>query len=418
MARQDALSQTRQTTPLNPKVQGSTPCVSTITPRLRIEFTPGPRQLTNKNLTTFARQPRVVFAAVIVIGLLATSAIAGVGWYFSSQLLTPNHPVPTYDVTVEAVTSSSVELDRTVETNGAPVARQGTFGLEWSGGHAIVGRVIATTARTVTRTLEQATAQLHQGDHVVLTAQVYQGDPTEAFGVPSQNVEIPGELGLMPAWYVPGHLPDFVIVVHGYNGPQTDGLRIVPVLAKLGLPAVLISYRNDPGAPASRDRLLHLGDTEWLDCEAAVRWALAQGAQRIVLVGISMGGAVVQIFMQRSALAGHVAAVILDSRYLTGAQSSVSRLLGATCRTSSSGRPSRSSAFGLGSISLAITRSGTRGLCALRPCCFRTVRRLSCPPTGLRAWRRPDLISLSTTSFPRLATQRSGMSIRVRMNRS
>lgn len=258
-----------------------------------------------------AHRPWIVLTAVLVIGLLAAGAMVGVGWYFSAQLLTPNHPSPIYDVTVRAVTATSVEMDRTPDTN-----RRGTYGLEWSGGHAIVGGVIGTTNASVTRTLELATAPLHEGDHVVLTAQVYRGDPHEAFDIRSEDVQIPSELGAMPAWYVPGRLSDFAIVVHGYNGPQTDGLRIVPVLAKLGLPAVLIRYRNDPGAPASPDRLLHLGDTEWRDCEAAVAWALGRGAQRIILVGISLGGAVVQMFMQRSKLAGTVAGVILDSPVL------------------------------------------------------------------------------------------------------
>jgi len=261
--------------------------------------------------TRLAHQTRVVLAAILVIGVLTTGAMLGVGWYFSAQLLTPNHPSPTYDITVRAVTATSVEMDKTPDTS-----RRGTYGLEWSVGHAIVGGVIGTTNGSVTRTLELATAPLHEGDHVVLTAQVYRGDLQEAFGIQSENVQIPDELGAMPAWYVPGRLGDFVIVVHGYNGPQTDGLRIVRVLAKLGLPAVLIRYRNDLGAPASADRLLHLGDTEWRDCEAAVAWALGQGAQRIILVGISMGGAVVQMFMRRSRLAGTVAGVILDSPVL------------------------------------------------------------------------------------------------------
>jgi uncharacterized protein len=234
-----------------------------------------------------------------------------VGWYFSEQLLTPDHSPPQYNVTVRLVTATSVGLDTTPDTS-----REGTFGLEWVGGHAIVGKILSTADGTVTRTLQAATATLRVGDHVVLTSQVYQGNPQEAFGIPSNDVEIPGDLGTTPAWYVPGRLHDFVIVVHGYNGPQTDGLRIVPALAKLGLPVVLIRYRNDIGAPASQDHLLHLCDTEWRDVEAAVKWAVDKGAQRFVIVGISMGGAVVQMFMQRSSLAGKVPAVVLDSPVL------------------------------------------------------------------------------------------------------
>ena len=261
--------------------------------------------------TSLARRARVVLTVLLATGFLLAGGMLGVGSYFSAQLLTPDHPSPTYDVVVRAVTATSVEMDKTLDTS-----RPGIYGLEWSGGHAIVGAVLGTTNSSVTRTLGHATAPLRTGDHVLLTAQVYGGDPEEALGIRSVDVRIPGELGAMPAWYVPGRLSDFVIVIHGYNGPLTDGLRIVPLLARLGLPAVLIGYRNDPGAPASPDHLLHLGATEWRDCEAAVQWALAQGAQRIVLVGISMGGAVVQMFMQRSKLAVTVAAVVLDSPVL------------------------------------------------------------------------------------------------------
>lgn len=235
----------------------------------------------------------------------------GAGWYFTSQLLPPNHSAPSYDIAVHTVTSGSVELERTVDT-----LRGGVFGLEWPGGNAIVGAITSTSDRTVTRTLERATVPLHRGVRVAMSSQVYWGDTQQSFGIPSQNVGIPSDVGPLPAWYVPGSGTDFVIVVHGYNGPITDGLRLVPTLARLGLPVLLIRYRNDAGAPPSEDHLLHLGDTEWRDLDAAVRWALSQGAHRLVLVGISMGGAMVEIFMQRSSLAGRVAALVLDSPML------------------------------------------------------------------------------------------------------
>jgi uncharacterized protein len=258
-----------------------------------------------------AGRRRALIAAVLVLGTVLTAGVAGAGWYFSAQLLTPDHSPPNYDITIRAVEAATVEMDKTTDTT-----RQGTFGLEWGGGHAIVGKVITTSRGTVTRAFQGANGSLHVGEHVVLTTPVYQGDPEAAFGIPSDDVLIPAELGMLPAWYVPSRLGDFVIVVHGHNAPQTDGLRLVPTLNKLGLPIVLIRYRNDVGAPASPDHLLHLGDTEWRDVEAAVRWALAQGATRVVLVGISMGGAVVQMFMKNSSLAARVPAVILDSPVL------------------------------------------------------------------------------------------------------
>ena len=81
----------------------------------------------------------------------------------------------------------------------------------------------------------------------------------------------------------------------------------------MGLPTLLITYREDQGAPESPDGFHHMGLTEWKDLQAAAQYALSRGAKRLVLVGYSMGGSLVTQFLEHSPLAARTAAVVLDA---------------------------------------------------------------------------------------------------------
>ncbi len=127
---------------------------------------------------------------------------------------------------------------------------------------------------------------------------------------------MPTELGPAPAWFVPADGPassTWVIAVHGQHGDPSTAMTGVPAMHQLGLPVLAISYRNDVGAPASPDGLLHLGQTEWRDVDAAITHARKKGAQRVVLDGSSMGGAAVLQTLKHSAQADAVASVVLDA---------------------------------------------------------------------------------------------------------
>jgi uncharacterized protein len=88
---------------------------------------------------------------------------------------------------------------------------------------------------------------------------------------------------------------------------------MTPILHQAGMPTLLITYREDLGAPSSPDGFHHMGQTEWRDLQAAARYALSHGAERVVLVGYSMGGSIVAQFMQNSGLAPVIAGLILDA---------------------------------------------------------------------------------------------------------
>jgi len=69
----------------------------------------------------------------------------------------------------------------------------------------------------------------------------------------------------------------------------------------------MISYRNDAGAPQDPSGMLRYGLTEWQDLAATVRYAIGHGARQLLLVGYSMGGAIVASFLERSPLGARVA---------------------------------------------------------------------------------------------------------------
>ena len=258
------------------------------------------------------RHRRGTALAVLGLAIVLLAGGAAVSWHFSSAVLVPDRSNLPTDATVEGLAPGRIVLSRSAATQ-----RPGLYGLLWQGGHAIAGEVVKSDADSVTRRLRAMQGYLlRPGMKVALDATTFAGDPRQAVGLPFENVSIPDELGPMPAWLIPARSRTWAIVVHGINDNQQAGLRIAPTLRRAGLPSLLISYREDLGAPPSPDGFHHMGLTEWRDLQAAARYALAHGAHRLVLVGYSMGGAIVTQFMERSALAPRVAALVLDAPVL------------------------------------------------------------------------------------------------------
>lgn len=143
----------------------------------------------------------------------------------------------------------------------------------------------------------------------------YVGDPHAAYGFNFSDMVLSSDIGDMPAWLV---TPDaaskrWAVFVHGIGGRRENGYRFLPVLQDASLPTILFSYRNDEGAPKDPSGYYAFGLTEWHDLDAAVAYALANGAEDVVLVGESMGGGIVGQFLRHSDKAGSVAAIVLDA---------------------------------------------------------------------------------------------------------
>ena len=266
----------------------------------------------------FARKRRRwpwITLAVLTGGTLLVMGTIVVGG--AQALLTPHHGMTTDAGGVIAIGNGEITLPKSKTTQ-----RVGTYGLIWdtaSGldtGTATIGPVTATTKDSVTRPISDVVGELTAGTRVNLNPNVYNGDPQSSLGIPFATVGIEGELGTMPAWMVDGTSSTWVLFVHGIDGQQESALRPLPTLVNAGHPTLIISYRNDVGAPASPNGLISLGETEWHDLDAAAAYAVRNGAQKFILYGDSMGGSIVTQFMHQSEYAPQVVGMVLDSPVL------------------------------------------------------------------------------------------------------
>lgn len=251
-------------------------------------------------------------AATTVTGAGAAAVV--VGRYASKLALKPsgNGTEPESNLTVHAAGATQVTLSRTLAS-----ARPGVYGLSGDGVHATVGDVLATAPDSVIRRLlSTSRGRLTPGAAVRLTPQAYAGDPREALGLDFDEVRIPGELGLMPAWFIPGARDVWAIAAHGLGTTREHPLVVIAALHARRLPVLDITYRNDAGAPRSPDGIGHLGDTEWHDLDAAMRYAVRQGARRVLLYGWSTGATMALRAADHSPLSDRVNGLILDSPVL------------------------------------------------------------------------------------------------------
>lgn len=257
-------------------------------------------------------------AVTSLIGAL----FAGSSWYFAGKIrsealtIAPGRAMPSYDhVQFAGLSAGQVQL---LAVGDQPALyKPELYGIAWQGGVGHLGTSLAVSGSVVTRPLTVTSGSAPRvGQTALLEKAYFLGDAEAALGITMEDVVVPAPLGPLPAWYFPASGDTFVIGIHGQNGTRRDVLRIVDVVHHLGFPALAVTYRNDLGVEPDPSGYLRYGQTEWRDIEAAVRWSLANGARRVVLVGQSMGGAVAAAFLKQSPLAPRVARVVLDAPML------------------------------------------------------------------------------------------------------
>ena len=244
------------------------------------------------------------------LALAALAAAASVVVVFARTVVIPPQK-RNEDVRILDIGDRSITLAATADS-----VTPGRYSLwfDQDAGHARVGEILEVSDRSVTREL----IGVDVGELSTARSGRFSGwfylTPVE-LGFPVDEVEIETTLGPAPAWLFPAERTSsaWVIQVHGRAVLRNEALRAVPVFRRAGYNSLLISYRNDSEAPRSSDYRYGLGDPEWLDVESAMRFALDRGATDIVLMGWSMGGAIVLQAATRSPLSSAVRGIVLES---------------------------------------------------------------------------------------------------------
>lgn len=261
---------------------------------------------------------RRVAAAAIASGAGAVTTIAatlGIASYFARRVVTPEQDKADDAVILEVDADSTPPTLVLLADDASTVP--GRYGL-WlpDGGHARVGDVLEHDedhARVTRELLGVDRGQIVPGG-ARWNGAYFLGPPDAALDLPCEHVDVPGELGDLPAWLIRPEQPSgtWAILVHGRASLRDEAIRALPLLRERGITSLVVSYRNDNDAPASLDGRYGLGLHEWRDLDAAMAFAVDAGAERLVLFGWSMGGATVLQTLDRSTNARYVDRVVLD----------------------------------------------------------------------------------------------------------
>ncbi len=278
-----------------------------------------------------SRGASTVAIAARLLMLVAIVALPLFGWHYATEILGPDSPPALDEQDLLAVTDTSVTLSPNPDARAAGIET-----LEWPGGFGeLTDHLGGDPTRIVRRFRLQSGAPPRPGK-ASARAYAFAADPRSALRLDYHEVAIAGALGPNPAWRidptdslielgvasgattasaaVAGS--DWMIYVHGRGAVRAQALGVAPLFLRLGWTCLVPSYRGDAIAAREGHGRYRLGETEWMDLEAAVRYALESGARRLVVFGNSMGGTIVLQFLRHSPLGSRVNGVVLEAPVL------------------------------------------------------------------------------------------------------
>ena len=252
-----------------------------------------------------------------ILGAVLLVMFAGAAWYASSELVdgmaiadyTDDLPDTVVSVDEDSIT---LEMDTDPATDPRSVS---LAGVRFGGSDAYVqaGAVTESDGMTATRPVVAVVGELPPaGSPARVEREYYPQDPQVGLGLDFTEVQIETPLGPSPAWFVPADGDTWAIYSHGRGATRQEGLRMLETSHDLGMPTLLVTFRDDlVGQP--EDGITNMGLTEWADLEAAVQYALDNGAKDVVLLAGSTGGAISVSFLENSDLSDAVIGMAFDA---------------------------------------------------------------------------------------------------------
>ncbi|MGL3150649.1 alpha/beta hydrolase family protein [Microbacterium sp. A82] len=247
----------------------------------------------------------LVVPAIVALG----AAVLFFVFAIARKVVTPAARAADVEILAVDTGAQTIELSRTADTE-----LPGRYGLFTTGttGYVKLGAVLSSDTKRVRRKLLTQVDTGARIDRAAAFSGWYYSTPGELH-LPWESVLIGTPAGPCPAWLFPAQSDTWVVQIHGRGVTRAECLRAVPVFHSMGLPNLVVSYRNDGEAPRSRGGAYSLGASEWRDVDAAIGYALRHGAQRIILVGWSMGGAIALQTLMSSAHREQIVGVVLES---------------------------------------------------------------------------------------------------------
>lgn len=249
----------------------------------------------------------ITLAIVILLVLIAIAAMAGALLVVLARKVA--YPRRKKLVEYELV-DDSVVLERTLATE-----LPGDYGL-WaseSDGHLLIGGLLdEARPDTVTRRVLSVEGDVPPSGAGRWSGHVFAGP--HSIDDAAETVTIEGPRGTRQAWLFKGSSDLWAIHIHGIHTSRASVLRTVPAFNELGATSLVPSYyadsdNQDPKHPEPTT----FGVWESEDVDRAISYAVDHGAERIVLVGWSMGATIALRLTTSSGSAARVVALVLVS---------------------------------------------------------------------------------------------------------